>query len=127
MRRIFAQGFDVRVQLPMALEPDSEPEPDVAVVPGRLEDYRDAHPSRAALVVEISDSSLDYDQTTKARLYAANHIGEYWIVNLVDPRIAVYRDPDGGEYLRQTVLAADDSISPLANPGAEIAVVDLLP
>jgi len=127
LRSVFEEGFDVRVQLPMALGPDSEPEPDVAVVPGHLEDYRDAHPCRAALVVEISDSSLDYDRSTKARLYAANDIGEYWIVNLVDSHIVIYRQSDGGEFRQQMMLGIGDSISPLANPDEEIAATDLLP
>ena len=75
---IFAKGFDVRAQLPLAPAPDvlSEPEPDLAVVPGAIEDYRDQHPSTAALVVEVADTSLEFDRTRKATVYATAGIPE---------------------------------------------------
>ena len=127
LRKVLTAGFDVRVQLPLALDPDSEPEPDLAVVPGSIEDYRDAHPRQAALVIEVSDSSLDYDRNAKLHLYAAHAIGEYWIVNPVDSQIEVHRSPAGGTYEKKEVVQPGGSLSPLARAEAEISVEYLLP
>jgi len=66
----FGAGFDVRTRMPLALDLYSEPEPDVAVVPGSPRDYRDAHPTTALLVVEVADSTEAYDRDQKGSLYA---------------------------------------------------------
>lgn len=123
----FGDGFDIRVQMPLALDERSEPEPDVAVVPGSTRDYRDAHPSRALLVVEAADKTLRFDRGRKLALYARCGIPEVWIVNLVDTTVEVHRDPDGARYRSRSVQASGASISPSASPGVRIAVVDLLP
>jgi len=86
----------VRVQLPFAALDTSEPEPDVALV--ALGDYDTAHPSRALLVIEVAESSLQHDRVTKQRIYARCGVPEYWIVNLIDKRIEVYRAPSGDAY-----------------------------
>jgi len=132
--RAFGEAFDVRVQLPLALADESEPEPDVAVVRGGPRDYRDAHPASAVLVVEVADTSLAFDRTTKASLYASAGIPEYWIVNLQDRVLEVHREPAPmaeqpfGHHCRSvTRHAADQSIEPLAAPGATIRVADLIP
>ncbi len=70
LRAGFGRGWVVRVQGPIALDDESEPEPDVAVVPGRPRDYVSAHPARPVLVVEISESSLALDREVKGSLYA---------------------------------------------------------
>ena len=127
LRMIFAQGYDIRTQLPLVLDPGSEPEPDVAVVPGSPRDYLDAHPDTALLIVEVADSSLGHDRELKTGLYARNGIPEYWIVNLVDGCLEVYRDPEGGRYSSHTILYCDDSVSPLFGPDALISVSELLP
>ena len=126
---IYVQGFTVRVQVPMALGESSEPEPDVAVVRGQPRDHFAYHPTVAALVVEISDSSLRYDREHKKGLYAASGTPEYWILNLVDYCLEVYRDPDQerGTYQSCTVLNHDDTVSPLTRSDAAISVADLLP
>lgn len=77
MRVAFGRGFDVRCQLPLAIDDHSEPEPDLAVVTGSPRDYRDAHPRTALLIVEVADSSLDFDRTRKLAGYARNGIPEY--------------------------------------------------
>ena len=79
--------------MPIALADDSAPEPDIAVVPGARTDYRDAHPAHPALVVEVAEASLDFDRRDKGSLYARAGIPDYWIVNLVDHVVEVYRDP----------------------------------
>ena len=92
LRQVFGSGFFVRIQNPLAVDDYSEPEPDVAVVTGTVRDYRDAHPTSAVLVVEVSDESLHHDRTVKQRLYARARIPEYWILAIPDARLEVYRD-----------------------------------
>jgi Uma2 family endonuclease len=120
-------GFEVRGQLPLALSDDSEPEPDVAVVRGSIRDFRDRHPTTAALIVEVADSSLLHDRKRKAALYAQTGIPEYWILNLVRRTLEVHRDPAEGAYRSRTILRAADTVAPLARPEAALAVRDLLP
>ena len=133
LRRAFGRGWRVRVQLPLALGPDSEPEPDVSVVRGTPRDAISGHPTAAALVVEIADSSLRLDRGPKAQVYARAGIADYWIVNLVDRVLEVRREPSGREpygrarYTAVATLGADASLAPLAAPDATISVADLLP
>jgi Uma2 family endonuclease len=127
LRRIFGAGFTVRVQHPLALGLESEPEPDIAIVRGSPRDYVSGHPSSAVLVVEVSDSSLDYDRATKASLHARAGIAEYWIINLVDPCLEVHRDPrDAAGYQSVTRLDRGSKVSPLAAPHSHVAVDDLI-
>src|SRR2546421_8558301 len=78
---LFGPGYHVRQQSPLSLGLDSDPEPDDAVIVGTYDDYRDAHPTSAALVVEVSDTTLRFDRRYKASLYASVGIADYWIVN----------------------------------------------
>jgi Uma2 family endonuclease len=127
LRNVFRSGFDVRVQMPFIVD-DSEPEPDVAVVRGHRREYIQAHPSSAALLVEVSDSTLDYDRRRKGPAYARAGVPDYWIVNLVDRRVEIYRDPmpDGG-YQTVTTFGPGQTLVPLGTPSASVAVDDLLP
>ena len=117
-----------------ALDDESEPEPDVAVVPGSFRDYISGHPSRPVLLIEVSESSLALDRDHKGSLYARAGLADYWIVNLIDRVLEVYREPTqdpvasfGWRYRSVAVLGRDASVSPLASPGAHIRVIDLLP
>ena len=134
LRAAFGAGWQVRGQGPVALDEESEPEPDVAVVPGSFRDYVAAHPSRPVLVVEVSESSLALDRHHKGSLYARAGLDDYWIVNLVDRVLEVYRNPGpdraasfGWRYQSVEALERGASVSPLALPGAHIRVGDLLP
>ncbi len=134
LRRIFAKGFLISVQLPLSLNLDSDPEPDIAVVPGSPRDYVKHHPRTAILVVKVADTSLEYDRREKASLYAEAGIPEYWIVNLLDRSLEDHRDPCadpkkpfGFGYASVSTLAPSDSIAPLALPEAFLSVSDLLP
>ena len=127
LRGVFGGGCRVRMQCPLAAGDDSEPEPDLAVVPGRARDYLDAHPTSALLVVEVSDDSLRRDRTVKQRLYARHGVPEYWILALPDARIEVYRDPGAAGYRTVLMRGPGETIAPLARPEAAIAVDDLLP
>jgi len=127
LRRVFTTGFTVRVQHPLAIDPDDEPEPDIAVVVGSPRDHLTDHPRQAVLVVEVADSSLEYDRRDKARLYARAGFADYWIVNLIDRRLEVHRAPTIGGYRSVVSLTATDEIAPLAAPSSRIAVAALLP
>jgi Uma2 family endonuclease len=134
VRTCFGPGWVVRVQMPIALDEESEPEPDVAVVPGTHRDYAAAHPVRPALLVEVAESSLSDDRGTKAALYARAGIADYWILNLVDRVLEVYRDPvtgaietSGWRYQEIMILRPNASIAPLARPNAAVEVAAMLP
>lgn len=127
LRGEFGPDCSVRMQCPLAVGDDSEPEPDLAVVPGREIDYLDAHPTTALLIVEVADDSLHRDRTVKQRLYARRGIREYWILALPDARLEVYRDVGGAGYGSVTAHRPGETVRPLARPEAAIAVADLLP
>ena len=133
LRAVLPEGFIVRTQMPLALDDESVPEPDLAVVPGRRADYLGAHPTRAVLVVEVADSSLLLDREQKGSLYARARIGEYWIVNLVHRVLEIYRDPapdpgasHGWRYQSVGTLAPPAVIAPGEFPMSRIQVADLL-
>jgi Uma2 family endonuclease len=118
----------VSCQLPLVANDDSVPEPDVAVLPGQPSDYDTVHPTTALLIVEVADSSLPTDRLTKAAIYAAAGIAEYWIVNLRDDAVEVHRDPDSAAArYRQTHRVPREGRLTLAAFGAVVAVDALLP
>jgi Uma2 family endonuclease len=130
----FGPGFWVRTQAPIALGGDSEPNPDVSVVSGSRENYLSNHPTTALLLLEVSDSTLRYDRKVKGGIFASAQIADYWIVNLVDRQVEVYRQPvpdTSGEfaaiYCDVQIFKPGDSVTPLAAQAAKIPVVDLLP
>ena len=134
LREHFRQGFVIRNQSPLVLSQTTDPEPDLAVVSGKVMDYYQAHPTTAVLVIEVSESTLDYDLTTKASLYAASSIADYWVVDLVNRRLVLHRDPQPDpsatfkwRYADIQTLGHGDTLSPLALPSASVAVSDLLP
>jgi Uma2 family endonuclease len=134
LRAVFGPGWEVRPQGPIALDAESEPEPDVAVVPGTARDYREGHPAHAVLVVEVAESSLGRDREDKGSLYARAGIADYWIVNLVDRVLEVFREPGpeaaspfGWRYQSVTTVGPEGSVAPLAAHGSRIPVADLLP
>jgi len=93
-------GAIVRVQNPVRLDDYSEPQPDITVLKRRDDFYRHAHPrpEDVLLVIEVSDTTLEYDRKVKVPLYAAAGIPEAWVVNIAEESIEVYGDPEGGEY-----------------------------
>lgn len=113
----------VRVQLPLVAAGESEPEPDLAVVP--LGDYRTQHPSTAHLVIEVADSSLRKDREVKAPLYAASGFPEYWIVNVPDQVVEIHRSPAAGRYQRVARHGASDTVTIEAFADVAIPVADL--
>lgn len=133
LRAAFGSGWYVMTQLPVALDDESEPEPDVAVVRGSAREYWDVHPSRPILVVEVADSSLALDREHKASLYARARVLECWIVNVDEDILEVYRQPVpspdapyGWRYAEVQRLGRGATIAPVASPTASIPVADLL-
>ena len=134
VRASLPSGWLVRMQSPVSLDDESEPEPDLVVVPGRPGDYRHAHPALPVLAIEVAESSLAFDRAHKGSLYARAGIQDYWIVNLVDRVLEVYRDPVadssavyGWRYRSVSSLSPADIATPLAFSSSRIAVADLLP
>ncbi len=134
LRRALGDAWQIDSQLPVALDADSEPEPDVAVVPRDPGAYRDAHPSHPVLIVEIAESSYRVDHEHKASLYARAGIADYWIVDLVHDTLEVHREPEasaaaphGWRYRSVVTLHPPATVTPLASPGTPIPVADLLP
>ena len=130
----FGPGWIVRTQGPIGLDDESEPEPDVAVVPGELEDYRSEHPSRPVLTVEVAESSLSIDRERKGSLYARAQLQEYWVLNLEERALEVYRDPVadpsavfGWRYSRREDFSSSANVAPLWARNTRVRVADLLP
>ena len=107
------------------------PEPDIAVVRGTEEDYADHHPGPAdlVLVIEVADSSVGTDRSTKQRLYATAGVTQYWLVNLPKSQVEVYEQPDSqsGKYARQTTFPPSQTLAWDLSPTQrlEINVTDL--
>lgn len=119
--------YFIRTQAPLALGPHSEPEPDLALIPGHVTDFWDKHPNQAALVVEVADTSLEKDREHKRRLYAEHGIAEYWILNIESLHVEVYRSPSGDDYARKTTLDSEDHLQLTSASCSSISVSQLLP
>jgi Uma2 family endonuclease len=115
---------EVRVRAPFAASDESEPEPDIAVVP--FGDYIDDHPTRALLIVEVADSSLDKDHA-KAKLYAVSGVPEYWIVNLNRNVIEVHRSPGATGYSEVSFVGRGQKLQITAFPEIELTADEVLP
>lgn len=124
----FAMGraFLVRVQNPILLDEQSEPQPDIAVVKDR--NYAEAHPSAAdiLLIVEVSDSTLEYDREVKLGLYARCEIPEAWLLDVRSGELTIYREPAEGQYRLIRKPTAAESVSFAFAPDVAIAVSELV-
>jgi Uma2 family endonuclease len=134
LRAAFGSGVTIRTQLPMDLGRTTDPEPDIAVIAGSPRSQPPTAPVTALLVVEVSDTSLDYDTGDKANLYAAAGIAEYWVLDVANGKLHVFRSPVadpaerfGHRYAQQRGLWPADRVQPLAAPGQSVLVSDLLP
>ena len=118
----------VSVGNPVEVDDFSEPQPDFALLPRsqksakRLPFSRDTY-----LIIEVSDTTLAYDRGRKLRKYANSGVPEYWIVNLQEDVIEIYRSPKGEEYLDQSVAKAGETVAPLAFPDTAVAVSEIIP
>ena len=134
LRVVFGTGWTIRVQLPLILSQETDPVPDLAVVVGGVRDFAVVHPTTATLVVEVSDTTLDPDLTTKAELYATAAIPEYWVIDVDNRQLHVFRDPvmlpealGATAYKSHVTFGETDSVSPLALLGQTIRVAEMLP
>ena len=124
-------GWHVQIQLPVTLNNINAPEPDLAVERGTEEDYADRHPGPAdlPLVIEVADSSLSTDRSTKQRLYATAGVAQYWLINLPESQVEVHKEPDSatGKYADQTILKQGQTVSWNLSPAQrlDISVADL--
>jgi Uma2 family endonuclease len=115
----------VQAQAPFLAFDDSEPEPDIAVVP--LANYAKEHPSRAFLLIEVADSSLAFDRETKAPLYAASNVDEYWIVDVVARAVEIYAAPADGRFTDVRRVEMGGTLMVAAFPDVEFPVAALFP
>ncbi len=133
-RAVFSTGYSVRVQMPFDILSDTEPNPDLAVVVGSDRDFMTLNPTTAALIVEVADSSLFLDTTTKAEKYATAGVPDYWVIDLENRVLVIYRDPaplpaglGATAYRQRNTFGPDATVAPLAAPDAVVRVGDLLP
>ena len=129
----FGPGWRVRIQMPLHVDPFNDPLPDLAVIAGSPRDAM-AHPTTAALVAEVSDTTLDTDITEKAERYATAGIADYWVLDVANRVLLIFRDPaplpaglGATAYRTRMTFGPADRVSPLAAPHASILVGDLLP
>jgi Uma2 family endonuclease len=106
--------------------PTNEPEPDLIVLKRDRSHFKWANPrpEDLQLVVEVADSTLSFDRTTKAALYARAGIVEYWVLDVAGRRMIVHRDPQAGRYLSVVAYGSEESVVPLAAPGSSLRVGD---
>lgn len=116
----------VSVQNPIRLDRTSEPEPDLALLTPREDDYaaRHPHPDEVLLVIEVADSSESFDRSTKRSLYARAGLPEYWVVALEDNQMHVYRTPEGDQYTAHEPHAPGDMVSIAALPSIDPIPLD---
>nr|WP_241674388.1 Uma2 family endonuclease [Candidatus Methylobacter oryzae] len=118
----------VSVQNPLQLGDLSEPEPDFTLLKPNADFYCSRHPNAndVLLLIEVADSSLSFDQNQKLRLYATHNIPEYWLMNLNDPCVEIYRQPHGDCYGEKTALRVGDSITLSQLDQITINIADIL-
>lgn len=130
----FSASFQVRIQLPLRISEESVPEPDAAIVQGNMESFADNQPQSALLVIEAADSTLEKDRTTKLEIYAQSGVIDYWIININDRVVEVYREPaaisgtpSGYGYRSVRHYTETEEIAPLFSPESFIKVSAVLP
>ena len=132
LTRMLVQAVGVRgivsVQNPLRLDDSSEPEPDIVVFKPRDDEYESGHPlpGDALLVIEVADTSLAYDRTVKAPLYAESGIADYWIVNLQNRTVEIHCSPADGCYGDVRTARPGGTLDMLLLPGVALSAADVL-
>ena len=126
--RLIPENLFPSVQDPLQLGDLSEPEPDFMLLKPSEDSYASRHPvaEDVLLLIEIADSSLNFDQNQKLRLYAMHNIPEYWLLNLIDNCLEVYRKPKGEVFAEKTTLYQGDNITLSQLPDITIQVSEIL-
>lgn len=134
LRRSLGPEFAIRPQLPLRTGKRTEVEPDFAIIRGSGLSSGGMHPTTAELIIEVAESSLSSDRTTKAVIYAKAGVPEYWLVDLAHHRLEVRRDPKPLDekkrkyaYAQMTTYLPGESVSPLVVPELKLAVSEMLP
>jgi Uma2 family endonuclease len=119
----------IRTQDPIRLDDFSDPEPDLAIVKGNMFDYADRHPcpEDVYLVVEVADSTLKKDCEVKDKLYARANIPDYWVIDLPNRQVHIFRIPTPTGYASHTILSESQTVSPLAFPSIVLPISSILP
>ena len=119
----------VRVQGPVRLDDNNEPEPDIMLLSRRDDFYASGHPGPddVLLLIEVSEATLDFDRNTKLQLYAQAGIREVWIINLRDRRVEAYTEPVGGEYATVRHYETGDRVAPQHFPDIALPVERIIP
>ncbi len=127
--RLAGDRFVLQIQNPIHLDDSSEPQPDVILLRPRSDNYFDSHPGPGdvLLVIEVSDTSLNYDRGVKAHLYGRHNIPETLVLNLPGDCIEGFTRPGPEGYAQHNIYRRGDKISPVSLPDLELAVEDLLP
>jgi Uma2 family endonuclease len=128
LRNLLGEQILLRLQSPIQLDDYSEPEPDVAVVRVDQLDYEDHHPTRdeVYLIIEVADTSLSRDLEFKAGIYAQSGISDYWVLDVNNRKLHVFREPSQNGYQRQMILSENASVSLLAFPDVTVVVKEML-
>ena len=120
--------YFISPQNPVELEKYSAPQPDICLVAlSCRKSKRHPSPEQVYLMVEVSDSSLEYDRGPKMNAYALCGIREFWILNLQDDVLEIYRNPEGGTYREQLIVKADGQAAPEAVPDVVISLSEIIP
>lgn len=134
LRRVIPAGHHLRNQMSFDIGDDNDLGPDLAVVRGTIRDYTTAAPREALLIVEVADTSLFFDTTTKAEKYATAKVADYWVIDLENRVLIVFREPvelpaglGATAYRQRNTYGPDATVAPLAAPQAVVKVGDLLP
>ena len=121
-------GAIVRVQNPVRLSEYSEPQPDMTLLHPRPDFYTSTHPGSrdVLLLVEVADTTAEYDRSIKVPLYARHRVWEVWVIDLQRDRVEIYRDPAPNGYREIRVARRGDRLTPLALPDVALSVDDIL-
>lgn len=122
------QRWSVRAQNPVRLDKHNEPQPDIMLLKRRADSYTRSHPGPddIFLLIEVADSSLDYDQSDKLPAYGKAGIPEVWIVNLPARHVEIYREPHFAGYGSTVIIREDEVACPAAFPDVQVSVSALL-
>ncbi len=127
--KLLSDRAEIRVQLPIVLGNDSEPEPDIAVVRLDANEYSFRHPEAADiyLLIEVADSTINKARKQKARIYGKNHVLEYWILDLQKRQVYIFRQPEDSIYREELILNSTDNVTLQAFPDVAIALESMFP
>ena len=129
IRRKVAGAYRVRCQHPIRINSHNEPQPDIAVVRPRKDAYALSHPGPddVLLIIEVSDTSLEFDLNAKRRAYAKAEIAEYWVLDVNSRELHVFLNPWEGDYTQHSTFRGKDEVVCTTISGLKVSVRELLP